>query len=237
MLFVSIFIKYFSLPAEMNEGLGAATSKDSISVKNEPYVPDFTFTATTAMQFLRVRRVHYMAARRATILFQSQQASHSEDETFNKEWNQAVREGFSKNNSSIGVGDLTTAECQSSDNLLKQMQVTEAQLADDRTRSKSMLEVQSPGSMSKTGSESSPLKEKSLLKEGREEGLQGGDNNEKQALLQRKKKEEERVEVEMAPNHVDFEVINMGEDGDQEQVCLVDPRGQKSSSKVEPTNL
>lgn len=66
------------------------SSSDSIYVmKSEPYVPDFSVRATTNLQYLLIKRGQYIAARRATLLSLSQNAS-PQDDTFTKEWTKAT---------------------------------------------------------------------------------------------------------------------------------------------------
>ncbi|KAL4231606.1 Metal transporter cnnm2 [Mactra antiquata] len=66
--------------------LAPSSNTDSIYVKNEPYIPDFTVKATECLLFLRIKRPHYIVARRATLMGRSQQNNMKEDEAFNKEW-------------------------------------------------------------------------------------------------------------------------------------------------------
>ena len=56
--------------------------------KHEHYIPDFSVKATNSVIFMRIRRDHYIAARRATLMGRSKyRMSNAEDETFNREWN------------------------------------------------------------------------------------------------------------------------------------------------------
>jgi len=70
-----------------------------------PYVPDFTVRAISDLQYIRIRRAHYMVALHATLLerqrrgtmqldcTQAAQAATSDDDedTFTKEWRRAQR--------------------------------------------------------------------------------------------------------------------------------------------------
>ena len=72
---------------EVNEQVLAPLSNtDSIYQKHEPYIPDFTARATDTLLFLRIKRPHYIVARRATLMGRSQQDNTNEEDAFNKEW-------------------------------------------------------------------------------------------------------------------------------------------------------
>ncbi|XP_053406690.1 metal transporter CNNM4-like [Mercenaria mercenaria] len=66
--------------------LSPSSSTDSMYVKHEPYIPDFTLKATDNLLFLRITRPQYIVARRATMMGRSQQIAMMDDEAFTKEW-------------------------------------------------------------------------------------------------------------------------------------------------------
>ncbi|KAK3095751.1 hypothetical protein FSP39_018578 [Pinctada imbricata] len=65
------------------------TGSDSLYVKSEPYIPDFTVRADSDLLFLRIRRAFYIAARRSTLMGRSVKVKENDDEAFNKEWKKA----------------------------------------------------------------------------------------------------------------------------------------------------
>ncbi|KAK7110333.1 hypothetical protein V1264_014225 [Littorina saxatilis] len=70
-----------------------------------PYIPDFSVRMITQVQFLRIRRVHYLAARRTSHLRVQDENSH--EEAFHKEWNRTVAsQSLSRNNSASAMSDL-----------------------------------------------------------------------------------------------------------------------------------
>jgi len=70
-----------------------------------PYIPDFTVRAITDLQYIRIRRAHYMVALHATLLERQRRHAHTdgssqgaptttsdeEEDTFTKEWRRAQR--------------------------------------------------------------------------------------------------------------------------------------------------
>ncbi|KAH3717017.1 hypothetical protein DPMN_059756 [Dreissena polymorpha] len=70
--------------------LNPQNSSDSIYVKYEPYIPDFSLKAVDNILFLRIKRTHYIVARRATLMGRHEQDSTKEDETFTAEWKHAT---------------------------------------------------------------------------------------------------------------------------------------------------
>lgn len=60
------------------------SSTESLYIKSEPYIPDFSLRVESNLLFVRVRRAQYIAARRATMMGKAN--LKSEDEAFAKEW-------------------------------------------------------------------------------------------------------------------------------------------------------
>ncbi|XP_076464792.1 unextended protein-like [Babylonia areolata] len=68
-----------------------------------PYTPDFSVKALTPMQFLRIHRVHYLAARRTSCISSSSFGdSHCSEKTFKDVWMRTV----SQNNSAATLQEL-----------------------------------------------------------------------------------------------------------------------------------
>nr|KAG5696757.1 hypothetical protein BaRGS_013566 [Batillaria attramentaria] len=88
-----------------------------------PYTPDFSVKALTAIQFLRIRRVHYLAAKRTTYMMTSTAADsdHDHQEAFHKEWHRAVagKECLSRNSSGVGMSEVSGERKPTKDKLLK----------------------------------------------------------------------------------------------------------------------
>ena len=83
--------------------------RDSKDLRNLPaYSPDFSVRAITAVQYLRIRRVHYLAARRTTYMMTStHEADRCHEDAFHKEWHRTVASSsISRNNSAAGISDL-----------------------------------------------------------------------------------------------------------------------------------
>jgi hypothetical protein len=71
-----------------------------------PYIPDFSVRVITPIQFLRIRRVHYLAARRTSYMLQMRNTDLCHEETFHNEWHRTVASGsISRNNSAAGKDD------------------------------------------------------------------------------------------------------------------------------------
>ncbi|XP_060594921.1 metal transporter CNNM4-like isoform X2 [Ruditapes philippinarum] len=66
--------------------LSPSSCTDSMYVKHEQYIPDFTLKATESLLFLRITRPQYIVARRATMMGLSKQNTMKDDEAFTKEW-------------------------------------------------------------------------------------------------------------------------------------------------------
>lgn len=77
-----------------------------------PYIPDFSVRVITQVQFLKIRRVHYLAARRITYMQTLETTGASDDqETFHAEWKRCLsRDVLSRQSSVPGNLDLTTNE-------------------------------------------------------------------------------------------------------------------------------
>ena len=90
-----------------------SSQSDSIYVKQEPYIPDFTMKAQDNILFLKIRRSHYIVARRATLLGRSTHVDLKDEEAFTKEWTKASQLAdkrqnlsFDKINDIVGRGEF-----------------------------------------------------------------------------------------------------------------------------------
>ncbi|XP_041370885.1 metal transporter CNNM4-like [Gigantopelta aegis] len=97
MLFVGGPFSYFGVNVLKNITESALSplchgANDTVYMKLEPYKPDFTLQATTFVQFLRIRRVHYIVARRTTVMVHKQEEREDGklEEHFQKEWCRAT---------------------------------------------------------------------------------------------------------------------------------------------------
>ncbi|KAL8578665.1 hypothetical protein ACOMHN_007123 [Nucella lapillus] len=80
-------------------------SKDLRSLP--PYTPDFSVLAVTPVQFLRIRRVHYLAARRTSYMMMTcSQSDNSHEQTFHDVWHRTVAASMSRNNSAAAINEL-----------------------------------------------------------------------------------------------------------------------------------
>ena len=87
--------------AGMSSSLSKYTSVSSISSTSESaytkvsqYTPDFNVRAITDLQYLKIRRAHYIAARRATKMERQPNTPDNVDmveDPFTREWNRATR--------------------------------------------------------------------------------------------------------------------------------------------------
>lgn len=84
-------------------------AKDFNWRKMPPYVPDYSVRAITPVHFLRIRRMHYLAAKRTSLMVSSSFAETGHEEAFHLEWHRTVANSgnISRNNSSAGVTDLS----------------------------------------------------------------------------------------------------------------------------------
>ncbi|WAR20819.1 CNNM2-like protein [Mya arenaria] len=69
-----------------NQILNPSSNSDSIYIKMEPYIPDFSVKAVDSLLFLRIKRAHYIVARRATLMGRNELNSMQEEEAFASEW-------------------------------------------------------------------------------------------------------------------------------------------------------
>ncbi|KAL3864057.1 hypothetical protein ACJMK2_005766 [Sinanodonta woodiana] len=88
MSFIGGPFSYYGVQAlNVPESLLVPTNNsDSIYVKHDPYIPDFTMTAMTDLQLLKITRAQYIVARRATLMGRNKPESSQEEETFTQEW-------------------------------------------------------------------------------------------------------------------------------------------------------
>nr|KAG5706696.1 hypothetical protein BaRGS_005766 [Batillaria attramentaria] len=71
--------------------LNAVSVRDHKDLKFLPaYTPDFSLRACTNVQFLRIKRSHYLAARRATQMMTPSAADADQQEAFKREWRRAT---------------------------------------------------------------------------------------------------------------------------------------------------
>ncbi|XP_071089703.1 metal transporter CNNM4-like [Haliotis cracherodii] len=82
--------------------------QESVDYKKEPYTPDFTIKAKSFVQYLRIRRSHYIAARHTSMMVRKQHEHvQNEEEHFKKEWHKALNSSqMSRNNSSVTFSDI-----------------------------------------------------------------------------------------------------------------------------------
>lgn len=88
------------------------TLKDSKDLRSlPPYIPDYSVRAVTPVQFLRIRRVHYLAARRTSTMISSKPAEDPcHEEAFHNEWHRTVASNsISRNNSAAGMSETETS--------------------------------------------------------------------------------------------------------------------------------
>lgn len=83
------------LPASLSKQqsmLSITGSCDQVYQRPTKYIPDFGVKATNATLYLRIRRSHYIAARRATLLERAPKAKDMEsaEDPFAKEWKRAI---------------------------------------------------------------------------------------------------------------------------------------------------
>ena len=76
------------------------------------YIPDFSVRAITPVQFLRIRRVHYLAAKRTSCML-AQRGEHGEttshEEAFHNEWlSTQAASAISRNSSATGMLDAAS---------------------------------------------------------------------------------------------------------------------------------
>ncbi|XP_064600881.1 unextended protein-like [Liolophura sinensis] len=69
----------------IKETVFTSKSADVAHTKFEPFIPDYSLKAVCDLQFLKITRAHYIAARRATILGQSKHHNTVPEEAFAKE--------------------------------------------------------------------------------------------------------------------------------------------------------
>lgn len=69
-----------------------SSASDSIYSKQPQYNPDFNVKALTDLQYLKIRRSHYIAARRATMMERQPKTPEGDllEDPFIKEWNRAT---------------------------------------------------------------------------------------------------------------------------------------------------
>ena len=74
-----------------------------------PYHPDYSLRAVTILQFLRIRRVHYLIARRTTSMMfcRPDDGTVCHEDVFTEDWHRTVSKAsnMSRNNSAVGLDD------------------------------------------------------------------------------------------------------------------------------------
>lgn len=109
------------------------TLKDAKDLRSlPPYVPDFSVRAITPVQYLRIRRVHYLAARRTSSMMSTRSAEEQcHEEVFHTEWHRTVAaNSISRNNSAAGMSDMAEENPSHLDALQKQAMASEGSLKD-----------------------------------------------------------------------------------------------------------
>ena len=89
------YVMYAGLPSSLSKQqsmLSITGSSDQVYQRPAKYVPDFSVKATTNLLYLRIRRPHYIAARRATLLERAPKAKEVDgtEDPFAKEWKRAI---------------------------------------------------------------------------------------------------------------------------------------------------
>ncbi|XP_019635751.1 PREDICTED: metal transporter CNNM4-like isoform X9 [Branchiostoma belcheri] len=87
------------------KGLRSIVNQPQIGISSSQslvYVPDYSVRAVTDVQYIRIRRAHYMAARQATLLERQPRtpASSESEDIFGKEWAKANKQHGSHKSSS-----------------------------------------------------------------------------------------------------------------------------------------
>ncbi|KAL8562755.1 hypothetical protein ACOMHN_022630 [Nucella lapillus] len=107
--------------------------KDSRDLRQLPlYTPDFSVRAITPVQFLHIRRVHYLAARRTSCMMASKPGGGdaSQEEAFDKEWHRTMADSFSRNTSAAGMCDMAEPSLSPLEIVQKQVLASESSLKD-----------------------------------------------------------------------------------------------------------
>ena len=91
-----MYVLCAGLPSSLSlqqSSLSISSSSEQVYQRPVKYVPDFGVRAVTNVVYLRIRRSHYIAARRATLLERApkkQQALDNAEDLFDKEWQRAI---------------------------------------------------------------------------------------------------------------------------------------------------
>ncbi|CAH1783100.1 unnamed protein product [Owenia fusiformis] len=90
---IDVPLRLNALPANLNQTNNIHGSTDSLYRPKQSYIPDFTVKATSDLQYLKVKRSHYIAARRATLMERTPKTPEvqiTDEDQFAKEWQRAT---------------------------------------------------------------------------------------------------------------------------------------------------
>lgn len=91
---------------EVNESsLTPQHSTDSIYLKGDVYIPDFSLKATSTIIFLKIRRAHYIASRKVTLIGKTTVREEEENEAYDREMQKASWLTNASNNSDLILVD------------------------------------------------------------------------------------------------------------------------------------
>ncbi|XP_076101621.1 unextended protein-like [Mytilus galloprovincialis] len=98
---------YYGVQAlEVNESsLTPQHSTDSIYLKGDVYIPDFSLKATSTIIFLKIRRAHYIASRKVTLIGKTTVREEEENEAYDREMQKASWLTNASNNSDLILVD------------------------------------------------------------------------------------------------------------------------------------
>lgn len=99
-------------PEVNTTNLAPQHSTDSIYTKSFSYIPDFSLKATSTITYLKIRRAHYIASRKITLISKTTVREEEENEAFDREMQKASWLSNASNNSDLmsehkkGYGEL-----------------------------------------------------------------------------------------------------------------------------------
>ncbi|CAC5420325.1 CNNM [Mytilus coruscus] len=98
---------YYGVQAlEVNESsLAPQHSTDSIYLKGDVYIPDFSLKATSTIIYLKIRRAHYIASRKVTLIGKTTVREEEENEAYDREMQKASWLSNASNNSDFILVD------------------------------------------------------------------------------------------------------------------------------------
>lgn len=93
---------YFFIFTEVNTAnLAPQHSTDSIYLKSFSYIPDFSLKATSTITYLKIRRAHYIASRKITLISKTTVREEEENEAYDREMQKASWLSNASNNSDL----------------------------------------------------------------------------------------------------------------------------------------